>query len=202
MLTTTEHGSSIARFRLLRQHGMSVTDMARHTSSRVLVSELRRARVQLPHDGHPGRRRPRAADAPAPRSSSAAGHWPTGTTSCWPTCRVELPAEPEWARTNWQSFWVRLPDADRPAGRHAAPARRAASRPGAASCAPTASPPTRPSHGGPERAGWPRASARRIGASCFPSTTTSARSSRTGSSPRSARRLEGPDARLRLSARG
>ena len=66
--------------------------------------------LQLPHDRHPGRGGPRAAQAPAglPGAPPHAGPPVPGRLG-WP-CRFTLPVEPEWARTNWQSFCVRLAD--------------------------------------------------------------------------------------------
>ena len=107
---TTNNADWDHRFRLLRQHGMSVPDTVRHNSNQVIfesypvagfnyrltdvqaaigIEQLKR----LPHIVARRRALGRlyshvlAADAPA----------------------VVPPFEPSWARTNWQSYCVRLP---------------------------------------------------------------------------------------------
>jgi dTDP-4-amino-4,6-dideoxygalactose transaminase len=109
-MVTTRNAEWDARCRLLRQHGMSVPDTVRHGAAQVIfesypilgynyrltdiqaavgreqlkrlpeIVEVRRALVE--------RYRALLSDAPG----------------------LGLPAEPEWAQSNWQSFCVRLPD--------------------------------------------------------------------------------------------
>jgi dTDP-4-amino-4,6-dideoxygalactose transaminase len=101
-----------ARLRLLRQHGMSVPDTVRHTSARVVFEEypvvgfnyrltdIQAAigREQLGRlDGLVARRRELAA-----RYAAALAGVPG----------IVAPREPEWARTNWQTYAVRLETAD------------------------------------------------------------------------------------------
>jgi len=109
MLTTND--ASIDRnLRLWRQHGMSVPDTVRHTSREVIfesypefgfnyrLTDIQAAvgREQLKRipDGVSlrrqiaGRYRELLSDVPG----------------------LILPAEPEWARTNWQSYCIRLPE--------------------------------------------------------------------------------------------
>ena len=107
-MLTTRHEELDRRFRLERHHGVSVTDMARHTSSRVLqgdhlelgfnyrLTDIQAAvgRVQLTRLSEIVERRRELAG----RYLELLAGLP-----------LELPAEPAWARTNWQSFWVRLP---------------------------------------------------------------------------------------------
>jgi dTDP-4-amino-4,6-dideoxygalactose transaminase len=116
LLTTGDGGMLTTRnpeldrlFRRWRQHSMSVSDAQRHAASQVVfeaydelgfnyrMTDLQAAvgRVQLQRlPGIVERRRARAerrallADTPG----------------------LALPREPEWARSNWQSFTVRLPD--------------------------------------------------------------------------------------------
>jgi dTDP-4-amino-4,6-dideoxygalactose transaminase len=97
------------RFRLLRQHGMSVSDLVRHGSRQVQnesypllgynyrLTDLqaaigRRQLTRLPEIIE-GRR------ARAQRYSELLADIPG----------ITLPSEPEWARSNWQSYCVLLP---------------------------------------------------------------------------------------------
>jgi dTDP-4-amino-4,6-dideoxygalactose transaminase len=107
-MITTRSAEWDARFRLLRQHGMSVPDTTRHGAREVIfeshpvlgfnyrMTDIQAAvgREQLKRlPGFVERRR-----ALARRYLEALSGVP-GLT---------LPVEPEWARTNWQSFCVRL----------------------------------------------------------------------------------------------
>ena len=108
-MITTASGDVAARLRLLRQHGMSVPDTARHASAQVIfesypvlgfnyrMTDIQAAvgRVQL--ERLPGvleRRRELVR-----QYREALGDVPG----------LVLPVEPAWARSNWQSFCVRLP---------------------------------------------------------------------------------------------
>ena len=107
MLTTADPDLD-RKFRLLRQHGMSVSDTARHSSSTVIQEEYpvlgynyrmtdiqaaigREQLTRLP--GIVSRRRA-LAERYRERLANVAG--------------VSIPTEPEWARTNWQSYAVRV----------------------------------------------------------------------------------------------
>ena len=107
-MITTKHKEWDAQFRLWRQHGMSVPDTVRHASNAIIFESYpelgfnyrltdvqaaigRQQLKRLPH--FISRRRELAA---AYRSLLA------GVSS------LQLPVEPEWARSNWQSFCVRL----------------------------------------------------------------------------------------------
>jgi dTDP-4-amino-4,6-dideoxygalactose transaminase len=109
-MLTTNNGEWDARFRLWRQHGMSVSDTARHASAQVIFESYpivgynyrmtdiqaavgRRQLARLPEII--GRRR--AIAATFARELDGVGG-------------IEAPHEPEWARSNWQSYCVRLPD--------------------------------------------------------------------------------------------
>ena len=109
MITTTHKGWD-ARFRLWRQHGMSVPDTVRHSSNGVTfesypevgfnyrMTDLQAAigREQLKRlPGLVSRRREMAAVY-----RSLLGDVPD----------LRLPSEPGWARSNWQSYCVRLPE--------------------------------------------------------------------------------------------
>jgi perosamine synthetase len=107
---TTSNSEYDRLFRLWRQHGMSVPDTIRHCSSTVVIEEypisgfnyrltdMQAAigREQLKRlDGIVVRRR-ELADTYERMLSEVPG--------------VAAPTEPEWARTNWQSYCIRLPD--------------------------------------------------------------------------------------------
>jgi perosamine synthetase len=109
MLTTAD-AELDRKFRLLRQHGMSVPDTMRHGSSQVIFEDYltvgynyrmtdiqaavgRKQLAKLPDIV--SRRR-----ALASRYAELLGNIEG----------LSLPLEPEWARSNWQSYCVRLPD--------------------------------------------------------------------------------------------
>ena len=107
-MLTTGSADQDAAFRLLRQHGMSVSDAVRHTSAKVVFEEY-------PVEGY----NYRMTDIQA-----AIGRVQLTRLSAIVARRRELaeryhdalrgvegviaPSEPEWARTNWQSYLVRL----------------------------------------------------------------------------------------------
>jgi perosamine synthetase len=108
-MITTKHKDWDARFRLLRQHGMAIPDTVRHASNTVIfesypaigfnyrMTDIQAAvgREQLKRLPELlGRRREIAAAYPV-----LLGDVP----------ELRLPVEPEWARSNWQSYCVRLP---------------------------------------------------------------------------------------------
>lgn len=109
-MITTKHQDWDARFRLWRQHGMSVPDTVRHASGRIIfesypeigfnyrMTDLHAAvgREQL-------KRLPELANRR--REMAALYHSLLGDIP-----DLGLPAEPEWARSNWQSYCVRLPE--------------------------------------------------------------------------------------------
>lgn len=109
-MLTTNNGEWDARFRLLRQHGMSVSDTARHAASSVIfesypivgynyrMTDIQAAvgRQQLARLPDVIERRRRIAAVYAEELSRIPG--------------LQPPVEPSWAKSNWQSFCVRLPD--------------------------------------------------------------------------------------------
>src|SRR5258705_1807864 len=109
-MITTSRPEWDARFRLWRQHGMSVPDAVRHSASQVTfepydtlgynyrLTDLQAAvgRVQL-------QRMPAILE----RRRRLAARYATGLASV-PGLRT--PTEPAWARSNWQSYCVGLPD--------------------------------------------------------------------------------------------
>ena len=107
MLTTADPDLD-RKFRLLRQHGMSVSDTVRHSSSTVIqeeypvlgynyrMTDIQAAigREQLTRLSGIVSRRRALAERYRERFANVAG--------------VSIPTEPEWARTNWQSYAVRV----------------------------------------------------------------------------------------------
>jgi dTDP-4-amino-4,6-dideoxygalactose transaminase len=109
MLTTAD-AELDRKFRLLRQHGMSVPDTVRHGSSRVIFEEYlvsgynyRMTDMQAAI----GRKQlERLPELVARRRAVAANYAELlGNLE-----GLRLPAEPKWARSNWQSYCVRLPN--------------------------------------------------------------------------------------------
>ncbi|SCB60617.1 dTDP-4-amino-4,6-dideoxygalactose transaminase [Rhizobium aethiopicum] len=110
-MLTTANAEYDRKFRLWRQHGMSVTDAVRHGSKQVIfedydelgynyrMTDLQAAvgRVQLRRLPELVAERRRLAEQYCERLSTIPGLTP--------------PIEPDWARSNWQSFCVGLPDA-------------------------------------------------------------------------------------------
>lgn len=108
-MITTSDGEVDRKLRLLRQHGMSVPDTVRHGASQVIfesyvmlgynyrMTDIQAAvgREQLKRlEGIVTRRRELAE-----RYRLLLGDVPA----------LGLPEEPRWARSNWQSFCIRLP---------------------------------------------------------------------------------------------
>jgi dTDP-4-amino-4,6-dideoxygalactose transaminase len=108
-MITTNNKDWAARCRLLRQHGMSVPDTVRHGSSKVIfeaypiigynyrMTDIQAAvgREQLKRLPEIVARRREIAEQYRRLMADIPG--------------LTLPTEPEWARSNWQSFCVRLP---------------------------------------------------------------------------------------------
>jgi len=108
-MLTTDSPDYDRRFRLLRQHGMSVPDTARHAARQVVfesydelgynyrMTDIQAAvgRIQLT----------RLAAIVARRRTLAERY-----RSALRESGFGLPFEPEWAHSNWQSFCVRLPE--------------------------------------------------------------------------------------------
>jgi dTDP-4-amino-4,6-dideoxygalactose transaminase len=110
-MLTTRHPEWDARFRLLRQHGMSVPDTVRHASPQVIFEShpvagynYRLTDIQAAVGREQLKRLPQLVQARrrlVERYRAALANAAPG---------VGLPAEPAWARSNWQSFCVRLPE--------------------------------------------------------------------------------------------
>jgi perosamine synthetase len=108
-MLTTNRADLDRQFRLLRQHGMSVSDAARHGTRQVIfedyevtgfnhrMTDLQGAMGQTQLEKLPGIVEQRRSLAALYRESLA-------------KLPVRLPAEPPYARANWQSYQVQLAD--------------------------------------------------------------------------------------------
>lgn len=97
------------RFRLLRQHGMNVTDTTRHKAPRVIFESYtevgfnyRMTDLQAAVGREQLKRLPQIVQM----RRKVASHY---TEALADIPGLGLPPEPEWARSNWQSYCVRLP---------------------------------------------------------------------------------------------
>ncbi|MDR9818224.1 DegT/DnrJ/EryC1/StrS family aminotransferase [Rhizobium hidalgonense] len=109
-MLTTANPEYDRKFRLWRQHGMSVTDAVRHGSKQVIFEDYdelgynyRMTDLQAAVGREQLRRLPELV---AQRRLLAEQYCELLQT----IAGLSLPAEPRWARSNWQSFCVRLPD--------------------------------------------------------------------------------------------
>jgi dTDP-4-amino-4,6-dideoxygalactose transaminase len=107
-MLTTRDGDLDQQFRLLRQHGMSVPDTVRHEASEVTFEEYpvvgfnyRMTDIQ----GAIGREQVRRLPALLLRRRALAARYHSGFRAC---AGVKTPSEPEWARSNWQSYAIRV----------------------------------------------------------------------------------------------
>ena len=108
MLTTADPDLD-RKFRLLRQHGMSVSDTVRHSSSTVIQEEYpilgynyRMTDIQAAIGREQLKRLPEIVS----RRRALAERYQRRLTN---VAGVSIPREPAWARTNWQSYAVRVP---------------------------------------------------------------------------------------------
>jgi dTDP-4-amino-4,6-dideoxygalactose transaminase len=109
-MLTTSSPELDRTFRLTRQHGMSVPDTVRHGSREVIFENYlavgfnyRMTDVQAAV----GRKQlERLSQLVSRRRSVAAGY----AELLADVEDLDLPLEPEWARSNWQSYCVRLPE--------------------------------------------------------------------------------------------
>lgn len=109
-MLTTRHADWDRRFRLLRQHGMSISDSVRHQTSQVLFEEYpvsgfnyRMTDIQAAIGRRQLQRLPQIIAHRRRRATVYArllAEIPD----------VTVPTEPDWARSNWQSYCIRLPD--------------------------------------------------------------------------------------------
>jgi perosamine synthetase len=108
-MLTTRHANWDARFRLLRQHCMSVPDINRHASAEVIFEgypevgfNYRMTDMQAAVGSEQIKRLPEIVDK---RRELAVRY----QSLLAPIPGLGLPHEPEWARSNWQSYCIRLP---------------------------------------------------------------------------------------------
>lgn len=107
-MLTTHDAALDRRFGLLRQHGMSVPDTVRHASAHVIFEEYpvvgfnyRMTDIQAAIGREQLKRLPAIVEH---RRAKAARY----TEALAAVRGVDVPVEPEWARTNWQSYAIRL----------------------------------------------------------------------------------------------
>ncbi|HTM03496.1 MAG TPA: DegT/DnrJ/EryC1/StrS family aminotransferase [Vicinamibacterales bacterium] len=107
MLTTSDAALD-TRFRLLRQHGMSVSDTVRHASTQVIAESYpvlgfnyRMTDIQAAI----GREQLKRLPAIVGRRRQLAQRYRDGLSA---VPGIELPVEPARARSNWQTFAVRV----------------------------------------------------------------------------------------------
>ena len=108
-MLTSKHKDWDTKFRLLRQHGMSVTDAVRHSSHEIIFEAFpelgynyRLTDVQAAIGREQLKRLPEMIE----RRRELASRYVTLLQNI---PGLHLPTEPEWARSNWQSYCVRLP---------------------------------------------------------------------------------------------
>jgi dTDP-4-amino-4,6-dideoxygalactose transaminase len=108
MLTTADAALD-ARFRLLRQHGMSVPDTVRHAATQVITESYpvlgynyRMTDIQAAI----GREQLKRLPAIISLRRALAARYRAGLSGA---PGIELPAERDWARSNWQTYAVRVP---------------------------------------------------------------------------------------------
>jgi dTDP-4-amino-4,6-dideoxygalactose transaminase len=107
-MLTTRRADLDERFRLLRQHGMSIPDTVRHSASLVTFEEYpvvgfnyRMTDIQ----GAIGREQLKRLPSIVARRRQLAARY----TAALGTCPgVKTPVQPEWGRSNWQSYAVRV----------------------------------------------------------------------------------------------
>jgi dTDP-4-amino-4,6-dideoxygalactose transaminase len=109
-MITTKNRDWDAKFRLWRQHSMSVSDTVRHSANSVIFESYpeigfnyRMTDVQAAIGREQLKRLPDLVSARREKAAvyqSLLGDIPG----------LMLPKEPSWARSNWQSYCVRLPE--------------------------------------------------------------------------------------------
>ena len=109
-MLTTRHAEWDRKFRLLRQHGMSVPDTVRHQANTVVFEEYpvsgfnyRLTDIQAAV----GRRQLQRLPEILSRRRALARAY---TQALAGLDDVRTPSEPDWARSNWQSYCILLPE--------------------------------------------------------------------------------------------
>jgi dTDP-4-amino-4,6-dideoxygalactose transaminase len=109
-MLTTSNADADRKFRLWRQHGMSVPDTVRHASQEVVFEsypELGFNYRLTDIQAAVGREQLKRLEEAISRRRAIAARYRQVLADI---PGLVLPAEPEWAHTNWQSYCVRLPD--------------------------------------------------------------------------------------------
>jgi perosamine synthetase len=108
-MLTTNNPKYDEQFRLLRQHGMSVSDRTRHSSKEVVFEDhsvlgynYRMTDVQAAVGREQLKRLPGIVET----RRRLAGRYRELLAD---VAGLGLPIEPSWARSNYQSFWIELP---------------------------------------------------------------------------------------------
>ena len=108
-MITTANAEWDAKFRLLRQHGMSVPDTVRHGASQVIFESypivgynFRMTDIQAAVGREQLKRLPEIIT----QRRNLASRYKTLLADI---PELGLPVEPDWARSTWQSFCIRLP---------------------------------------------------------------------------------------------
>ncbi|MFU0507204.1 DegT/DnrJ/EryC1/StrS family aminotransferase [Pseudaminobacter sp. NGMCC 1.201702] len=107
-MLTTANPEYDRKFRLWRQHGMDVTDTVRHGSKQVMFEtypELGYNYRMTDMQAAVGREQLKRLPEIIARRRQLAGMYTRHLQGF-----MDMPAEPDWARSNWQSYCVRLPD--------------------------------------------------------------------------------------------
>jgi perosamine synthetase len=109
-MLTTNNAAYDAQFRLLRQHGMSVNDRVRHSARSVVFEEhtvlgynYRMTDIQAAV----GREQLKRLPEIVAKRRHLAERYKKQLASI---TGIGLPIEPSWARSNWQSFCLELPE--------------------------------------------------------------------------------------------
>ena len=109
-MLTTNDAALDRQFRLLRQHGMSVPDRVRHGSAEVIFEDYpvlgynyRMTDIQAAI----GREQIKRLPAIVSRRRERAARYHQQLAGIG---GISIPVEPKWARSNWQSYSIRLDD--------------------------------------------------------------------------------------------
>jgi len=108
-MITTRHAEWDARFRLLRQHAMAVPDTVRHASNSVIFEsypEIGYNYRMTDIQAAVGREQLKRLPGLISRRRELAASYQSLLADIQD---LRLPDEPAWARSNWQSYCVRLP---------------------------------------------------------------------------------------------
>lgn len=113
-MITTNNPEIDAKCRLLRQHGMSVSDLARHASNRVVIETYTETGFNYRMtdlQAAVGREQLKRLDGIVAERRKLAKRY---GELLMPVNGIIVPQEPNWAKSNWQSYSIGLPEgADR-----------------------------------------------------------------------------------------